>query len=291
MVARLPGTKRLAFAMALAALICTMPGGGVWAVGRGARAENGVADKPAVERWSPREKMLAFNGVALAGLAAYGVAFWDYGDRTAHATSEGWFGRGTDSGGADKVGHFYSSYIAGRGFAALARYWGYDEHGAARVGALSSFVFTLGMEVGDSFSQDYGFSHEDFIANTVGSLMAYLLVDNPRLDDLLDIRIEYFPRQSPKNDLVTDYENMKYLLALKFSGFKALKRGPLRYVELVGGYYTRNFDKKDHNTPRRNLFIGVGLNLSEVFGNWGTVAKTFNYVQVPYTYVSAKHTF
>jgi hypothetical protein len=284
------GMKTTAVLLILAASLCQ----GGWARAELSDAAD-VVELPAVAapeksgKWSPQQKMLAVNAVALTGLAAYGVSFWDYGDRTMHSESEHWFGRGTKSGGADKVGHFYTSYLAGRGFAALASYLGYDDHGAARVGALSSFLFTLGMEVGDSYS-DFGFSHEDFVANTIGSFMAYLLADNPKLDALVAFRIEYYPRQSPQSDLVTDYENMRFLAALKFAGFDTLKSGPLRYLELVGGYYARDFDKDGRRTPKRNLFVGVGLNLSEVFRGWRG-AGVFNYVQVPRTYVEAKHTF
>ncbi len=245
-----------------------------------------IGDEVAADQWTKETKVTLLNAAAIGGVLTYGFTIWDYGDRTMHAKNEGWFGKGTDEGGSDKIGHLYLNYVTTRGFANLARYWGYDEEGAARVGALSALAFTSVMEVGDSFSV-YGFSYEDFLINIAGSGLGYLLARDEELADLIDLRLEYYPRTSPGSDVATNYDNLTYTLALKFSGFERLKETPLRYFELLGGFYTRDFGSEN---GKRVLFAGIGLNVSELLSPMPG-SGFFNYVQLPYTYLPAKHKF
>ena len=53
--------------------------------------------------------------VAAASIAGSALnSFLDDGGRPYHFTSEGWFGRSTDLGGADKAAHFVDYYIISR---------------------------------------------------------------------------------------------------------------------------------------------------------------------------------
>ncbi|NOX43633.1 MAG: DUF2279 domain-containing protein [Gammaproteobacteria bacterium] len=55
------------------------------------------------------------NLVGYGLVTAWGVAYWDYFSRSIHAKSEGGFSNNTSSGGADKLAHFYTSYLATHG--------------------------------------------------------------------------------------------------------------------------------------------------------------------------------
>ncbi|NOX43632.1 MAG: DUF2279 domain-containing protein [Gammaproteobacteria bacterium] len=118
------------------------------------------------------------------------------------------------------------------------------------------------MELGDSFS-DFGFSYEDLIANTLGSAIGYYLYRNPELSRKIDIRWEYgLHRES--NDFTTDYENTKYIVALKLNGFETTRKNFLKHFEIHFGYYARGFDEAI-DRKERNLYIGIGLNLTDLF--------------------------
>lgn len=80
-------------------------------------------------------------------------------------------------------------------------------------------------------------------------------------------------------DFTTDYEKMKYLFALKGSGFETLNSNYLKYGELYFGYYTRGY-KGEALDARRELFVGVGVNLSELLD-----LKLFKYYQIPNSYI------
>ena len=79
-----------------------------------------------------QRKALIVNSAVAGAVALYGLRFWDYGGVKFQTTNEGWFGRNTAYGGADKLGHLYSSYLGTLGFASLYESWGYDrEHAVA----------------------------------------------------------------------------------------------------------------------------------------------------------------
>ena len=239
---------------------------------------------------SSKEQIQNITNINLTGIGivtVWGVAKWDYFTNSPKSSSEGWFQNNTSTGGADKIGHVYTSYITTHGLSYLYETWCIKKDDAALYGALSSLVILGYMEIGDSFSE-YGFSNEDFITNSVGSLLGYYLYANPELANKIDLRWEYGFHPNG-NDFTTDYENSKYLLALKLNGFDSFRNTFLKHVELQVGYYTRGFDDP-LETKERNLFFGVGLNLTDLFRrhDYRKTATVLKYVQVPGTYVEFK---
>lgn len=245
-----------------------------------------------MDKWSHASKedklRYANIGGALA-ITVWGITNWDYGERSAHADSEGWFAKSTKSGGADKLGHLYSGYVSGRILSSLYESWGYDTNMAALYGALSSFGLLSFMEIGDSFSSQYGFSYEDFIINGVGSYIGYILETHPGLDKKIDLRVEYKPSADNGIDIFTDYENTKYLIALKIDGFRSVKSKYLKYLELHLGYFTRGFDDINRS-KERNIYVGLGLNFSKLFRekSFKKTAVFLNYFQVPGTDIQTR---
>lgn len=51
------------------------------------------------------QKTLLLNAGSWAAIMGYGLAEWDYNKSSFHFKNEGWFGRDTSYGGADKLGH------------------------------------------------------------------------------------------------------------------------------------------------------------------------------------------
>jgi hypothetical protein len=230
------------------------------------------------------KKLWMVNLTGIGIITAWGIYNWDYFETSPHAESEGWFSDHTEEGGSDKIGHAYTSYVTAHGLSHLYASWCFSREQAALYGALSSLSIMGYMELGDSFSS-YGFSHEDLISNILGCAFGYLTYTHQGLRDKIDFRWEYgFHPNDP--DFITDYDNSKHLLALKFSGFPATSRGWLKYLELHLGYYTRGFqDREDKN--HRNLYAGVGVNLSKILrrNSFPRAARFLNYVQIPGTYM------
>lgn len=252
----------------------------------------GYAHADCTETLSAEERNQRVMQVTLTGagvVAAWGVAEWGYFSRQPRAKSEGWFGQNTKEGGADKLGHVFSTYATGQGISALLEHWCFTPEEAAWYGSLSSLAILGFMEVGDSFS-DYGFSYEDFIANAIGSMASYYRYRYPELARKIDLRWE-FGFDPGQTDILTDYENSKYLIALKLNGFDHFNKGLLKHVELHAGYYTRGYATASVS-DERNLYMGIGLNLTDFFRrrDHRNVATFLNYYQPPGTYLSKERT-
>lgn len=234
------------------------------------------ASPPAPASLSPSQVRLRTAAViagTVGGTLAYGQAKWWQDGLTGEfrTVNEGWFGQGTANGGADKLGHAMFAYAGTRLLARGLEWAGNDRETALRLGAVTAVGTLLAVEAIDGFSREWRFSREDAVADLVGGALGYLMETHPRLDALLDLRLQYSPSEGPGRsrsfDPFGDYSGQRYLLVLKASGVPALREHPLlRYLELNVGYGTRNFEKESRPfvEPTRHAYVGVALNLTEV---------------------------
>ena len=234
-------------------------------------------------RFSKENIVVMSNLVGLTAITAWGVLNWDYFDTDPKRADEGWFSQNSPNGGQDKLGHFYFSYTLSHILATLYKNHGYSTRQGAFLGAVSSFGMATWMEFGDSFSR-YGFSYEDCILNLMGSMTGYLLYTRPDISEKIDFRVEYQPDFN-SGDVFTDYENQKFLMAIKFDGFTQTRKTFLKYLELHLGYYARGYENNHNRT--RNVYIGLGFNISRLFkhASFPRVSTVFQYLQLPYTYL------
>jgi len=239
----------------------------------------------AKDSFSKEKKVMLTNISGAAFITAWGISNWDYFKKRPAADNEGWFTENTKEGGADKFGHFYISWSLSHIFSGTYSSWGYSEKKGAKLGALSSWGIMSWMEIGDSFSS-YGFSYEDFLMNTAGCAFAYIAETRPRIKEKIDFRVEYTPGFK-NQDIFTDYENLKYLMALKLDGFRLTNIKYLKYIELHIGYYARGYsDSSKKNT--RHTFVGAGINVPKVLKNFSLpgLAQTAHFIQIPGTRLS-----
>jgi hypothetical protein len=233
------------------------------------------------------------SGLAVAGLYA-GFSAWayiawyrDHPEKHVHDFGrDGLFGVNTYAGGADKLGHAWATMTLARGGTAALRAGGWDRTGSALVSALLSEGLFFAVEVKDYYY--YEFSPGDFSFNTLGALAAIAFDLSPRLDELLDYRVEYFPStqylhnlfdsDSPcekrvpgqascsRWNIAEDYSGERYLLALHLGALHSLRARAdwTRYVDVAVGFDSRNYKPPptlDPNVLRRQqLFVGVSLN-------------------------------
>ena len=233
------------------------------------------------------------NAGAATFIIGYGIGFWDYFQTSPKAGDEGWFGSDTKHRGADKLGHFWTTYTLGHAFAYAYRWWDYDAETANILGALSSLGFQTLMEVGDSFSEDNGFSYEDAIMNFAGAGAAYVLGKYPELARKIDFRLEYRPDSFDdiSGDILTDYESQRYLMALKLDGFDVFQNSYLSYLELHVGYEMSGSNPNIPGQPdgrRADYYFGAGFNVSKLVQDFVDV-KVFDYFQLPYTSITIKN--
>jgi hypothetical protein len=236
----------------------------------------------------PKKGLIMDTSLVLAGITAWGITQWDWGTESFHAHSEGWFEKDSKTGGSDKTGHLYMTYLLSRMIASRAEDRGYTREEASLWGAISGLAAMTLLEVGDSTSP-YGFSKEDWLADAIGAGLAYWIRANPRVDDFLDVRVEYWPKNSTegRNDFTTDYSNMKHLIAFQLSGFEEIRDTPLRFIELQAGYYSRGYRSYDTMPESQHLYVGIGFSLSALAreSKVNVLENLFEFYQPGSTYV------
>lgn len=238
------------------------------------------------------------TGAAVVGVTALGAYSWDWGSsKKFKINPEGWFGDDTGSGGADKLGHAFSSYALNNVLTDRLVRKGRSVERAALSAALTTQAIMLYVEVFDGFSNDHGFAREDLAMNLLGSGLSYVRAVNPKVRDLVDFRLEYQSSGYKGFRPLSDYAGQKYVMALKLSGVDALRQTPLRYLELQTGYYARGFSRAERDVGMqrsRHHFVGVGLNLGELLFGQRSQQETelrnagrlfFEHIQVPSTAV------
>lgn len=265
---------------------------------------NATPSKPGTD-YTLRDSTAALKyelGALTAGIGILGVNSWDWGSSSFRMNSEGWFGMNTGSGGTDKLGHMYSSYVISEFLRSRLLHHVEDipRKRAARDGALFSFGLMTVVELFDGVSSDHGFSYEDMVLNSLGIGFSYLRGISPKLGERLDLRWQYWPSsRSSGFHPVTDYEGQTFLIALKPAGFDLVKETPLKYLELHAGYSARGFKRELGFTDqdrRTALYLGVAFNLEELIfrpgkdllGRPGALANTLlKYIQIPDTSLNA----
>ncbi len=247
--------------------------------------------------WPREKKVIALNVATIGVITAIGFAGWDYGSHSFRAVDEGWFDSDTAYGGADKLGHVFTTYALASAYNQIYQHWGYPENDAILLGAASSWVTMSVIEIGDGFSKSQGYSWQDEVMNTVGAGMAYLRHRFPAIRERVDFRWEWFPspaaRSGERFDILTDYSGQKFLFAFKLDGWLRTGSPILKALELQVGYYTRGFvsgDDDDFDGKHRYGYVGLGLNvtylLERLTGH--RAYNVFDYYQVPYTYLPTK---
>jgi hypothetical protein len=207
-----------------------------------------------------------FESLGLIALITYtGFKDWKWGSASFRFNSEGWFAMDTGSGGLDKLGHAYGSYMTNE-----LLYWRLRAtHGNRRVVSWYPAIFATLLyqyiELFDGFSVDHGYSYEDTIMNGAGAVLSLLRNTFPIVQKTFDYRLQYYPSGGSSFRPMIDYEGQKFFGVIKLAGFPGLDRTPARYVELLAGYYTRGFPRYVQAEEKSAHFVlGVGLSLSEL---------------------------
>ncbi|MDM8564726.1 DUF2279 domain-containing protein [Candidatus Halobeggiatoa sp. HSG11] len=250
---------------------------------------------------------LLISSVAL-GTALYGAtAWWDDSSTTFKVRHEGWFDADTPNGGADKLGHGYSFYVSTRLLKKGFEWAGHGSKQAAKLAGLTSATLSVGVEIMDGLTDEYGFSTEDVIMNLSGIGMGVFLESYPQWDELFDFRLKYWPSDDAKElkeyDPLADYSGQTYLFVVKASGIPFLRQNIFsRYLELAVGYGTRGYQPTDGTGMQetsRHLYYGISINLSlllndTVFKNKRNVYRSttenmLEYLQMPGTSLLLDH--
>lgn len=238
----------------------------------------------------PETGMIIDHLAVDAMITAWGFKYWAWGERSEHFRAEDWFERDSDTGGSDKVGHAYMTYLLSRVLAARMQDRGLTLEESSFAGALSGMIAMTILEVGDGTSA-YGFSKEDLIMDATGAVLAYYIRVIPKLDDFIDIRLEYIPTSDylKGGDATTDYSGMRHLVAFKLAGFEELRNSYASLIEFQVGYLARGYRSFDTIAKSQEVYAGVGISLSDIARRSGinVLDNIFEFYQPGHTYFEA----
>lgn len=206
-------------------------------------------------------------GLSSAAFATYGrIKWWDEGFGGGFKTrGEGWFGRGTEFGGADKLGHMFTTYASTRLLTPTFEAAGNPHDASVGLAALTTVGIFTGIEVADGFSRRYRFSGEDALVNLAGAALGVVMERHAGLDEKLDFRFGYRASAGSGFDPFGDYAGQRYLAVVKADGFDSVRTTPLlRYLELGVGYQARFTPGGER---RRDAYVGISLNLSRLLAD------------------------
>jgi hypothetical protein len=233
------------------------------------------------------------NELFLTGLliTAWGIHFWHWFKEPFAFKSEHGFTQESSTGGADKTGHAFTSFVLADFLSYRLRKKGFNNTRSIIFGSSFAMGLMTWIEIGDGTSK-YGFSWEDILADFLGISFSALTGFSPVIDDLFDFRVYYWPTSEyiKSGEFVADYSGMKFLMALRLSGIPPLKKTPLKFIEFHLGYYSRGFRTFDDETStNRVLYFGMGLDFKEMLepvkskGFKKVAGAILSYYQLPYT--------
>jgi hypothetical protein len=230
---------------------------------------------PAPER---DHRWAAIGGVAgvYAAFTVWAYFAWYY--QEAHLPAfrvggDGYFGEGTYAGGADKLGHVWINYTLSRATGQILQWGGWKARSAALLSSGLSMAFWTFVEVKDGFY--YEFSPGDEYANIGGALLSALMIAFPRVDELFDYRVEYWPSKEYKTNFTNgdvniagDYTGQRYLLALHLGALPGIRSATwspwARLIDVAIGYETDKYkpvpSPMEPRVRTQHLFFGLSFN-------------------------------
>ena len=260
------------------------------------------SEAPLVEEKQPR---LLFGSVLAAGVIAgsAAVAIGDGPSRSFHFTSEGFFGRNTYAGGADKAAHFVNSSLTSKELAKFYHVLGWTETESRWIGFGLSSLAGLALELGDATTK-YGFSPEDMLMDVLGAGTA-VLIATLGAEDLVGFRYGFLlPKRTdtccPVHGLGDDYSNEIYTADLSLAGLAKrlnLNIGPFRYLLLSLTYGTKGYPRGYPADRQRMVGLEIGLNFRQILDDVGVTRKTWwgyvahavlDNIRFPYTAVGVR---
>ena len=202
----------------------------------------------------------------------------------------------------DKVGHFYSTYHVGKIGADLLAWSGATKKEQLVYGATVGFGFLTVVEIFDGYSQEWGFSWGDMLANASGTGLYVgqeLLWHEQRITPKFSFHQTHFAQNRPETlgnsfqeQLLKDYNGQTYWLSFNLYSFTHAKVLP-KWLNLALGYggkgmiYGSNseaFENGISQSPKREFYLSLDVDLTKIETKshfLKTIFSTFNTIKVP----------
>jgi uncharacterized protein YfiM (DUF2279 family) len=201
----------------------------------------------------------------------------------------------------DKLGHVFSAYQLSSFGASTLNWAGVREKNQLLYGSILSLGFLTAVEVMDGFSEQWGFSWTDMVANAAGTGLYVgqeLLWDEQRILLKYSFHRTQFAQQRPDKlgnslaeEFLKDYNGQTYWLSANINSFLKIDGIP-NWLNLAFGYGADGMLTGDPNDPlflnqnrTRQYYLSLDIDLSRIKTNSNllkTVFSVFNLIKVPF---------
>lgn len=202
----------------------------------------------------------------------------------------------------DKFGHMFSSYYIGKmGMDALA--WaGETKKNQLIYGATLGFAFLTTVEILDGFSEEWGFSTGDVMANALGTGLLIgqeLLWDEQRLQMKFSFMTSEYANNDPDKlgstplqQVLKDYNGQTYWLSVNLWSFHKQSKIP-KWLNIAIGYGANGLPEGSYDNSAipiqpiasyRQFFASIDVDLTKIRTDSDflkTVFNIFNFVKIP----------
>lgn len=199
-------------------------------------------DQPGTKLNRQLHYLIAAEGIAYGGAmtALYTTWYRDYPRSGFH-----FFNDNSEWMQMDKVGHFSSAYALASWNVSLFRSVELSRRSSAWAGAASSLFFLTSVELFDAYSEEWGFSPGDVLANTLGTslfLAQELAWNEQRFLMKFSFRNDPLSKQQPElfgsgfaEQVLKDYNGQTYWLSCNLKSTGLWKNAPT-WLNLAVGY-------------------------------------------------------
>lgn len=201
----------------------------------------------------------------------------------------------------DKLGHIFSSYQLGRLGANTLNWAGVSEKDQLLYGSTLGFGFLTAVEVMDGFSEEWGFSWSDMLANLTGTGLYVgqeLLWREQRITMKYSFNTSPYASQRPDalgdgffEEFLKDYNGQTYWLSANINAFIPNKTIP-NWLNIAFGYGADGMltgDPEDVAFPNQNrirqYYLSLDVDLTRIRTNshfLRTLFDVFNVIKIPF---------
>jgi hypothetical protein len=198
----------------------------------------------------------------------------------------------------DKMGHITSSYYIGVAGIKAYKWTGMSKMNAIWYGGMTGSLFLTIIEILDGYSEEWGASTGDLIANTSGSLLAIgqALKWN---EQRIQLKYSYSPSKWAKLNTeqlgenhvqraLKDYNGQTYWLSFNLKSLFNLKTSNLpKWLNLAVGYSGDNMitpNKENIDSRRRQYLLSLDVDLTRIKTKsklWNSIIHTFGFLKFP----------
>ena len=196
----------------------------------------------------------------------------------------------------DKMGHIMTSYYLGKVGMEALEWSGASKKNQLMYGATFGFTFLTAVEVLDGFSQKWGASWGDIIANASGT---GLLIGQELLWNEQRIQLKYsfnqtnYAKQRPNvfgenfiQQALKDYNGQTYWLSANIWSFNKKSNFP-KWLNVALGYGAEGMlygSSNPSQNPYRQFYLSLDLDLTKIKTNskfLKTLFSTINFIKIP----------